>query len=299
VPVVLPAGPPPAPGDGSGLPPALGFVGDVHGDTAALSGVLGRGGALGVTEWVLLGDLEYRPDDAASRSFLDGLPAIARDHGARLRFVRGNHDDASRLDELAQAADGTVEASPALELLPDGHVFELAGLRFLAAGGASTPAAFRPHDWSAAEVLGEAALGRCYAAAPVDVVLAHDCPLEVPLRRRNTSWRPGNAHRERLSGLARALRPRWWISGHYHERVSALIDVGGEHPCRVEVLNRSGSGDQQFVVVTLDALRRSGDDPALRPRRRRSRATVVTVGAARGSRRDAPGGGRPPPASPR
>ena len=299
MPVVPPAGTPPSPGGRASLPPALGFVGDVHGDAEALSSVLGRGRALGVTDWVLLGDLEYRPDDGASRSFLERLPAIASDHGARLRFVRGNHDDAPRLEELAQAADGPVEASPGLELLPDGHVFELAGLRFLAAGGASTPAAFRPHDWSPAEVLGEAALGRCYAAAPVNVVLAHDCPLEVPLRRHNTLWRPGNAHREQLSGLARALRPRWWICGHYHERVSALIDVGGDHPCRVEVLNRSGSGDQQFVVVTLEALRRRGDDRALRPRRRRARATVVSVGSRRGSRRDAAGAGRSPTSSPR
>ena len=257
--------------------PAIGFVGDLHCDADGLEALLRRGRGLGITDWVLLGDLEYRPTHPASQALLDRLPAIVEETGAQLRFIRGNHDEADVLSVLADDAKEPVEVAPGLELLPDGLVWELHGLRLLVAGGARTIDASRGPEWSPNEAMSAATLARCMDAGEVDVVLAHDCPGEVPIARRHRRWRPGKDHRSKMSQLARSARPRWWISGHYHERLSALINLGQAPRCRVEILDRSGTGDNSFFVATSDSLKRTGDDEQLTVRPGKTRPNVVMV----------------------
>lgn len=263
------------------LTSAIGFVGDVHDDDQALRAILHAGRAHGVADWILLGDLEFRPREMEGRRFIESVGALAAEIGARLRFVRGNHDDADALEELVRGADAPVEVASGLELVPDGTVFELAGVRLLAAGGSPTAPGGAATTASPDASMAPEALARCMRAGPVDVVIAHDCPNEVPIPIRHRYWggQPGRNHRKKMSELARTVRPRWWISGHYHCRISTLVSVTSDDRCRVEVLNRNGSGPDQVLIATAETLLRPGDDRKVSPGPGRTTTNVITLRA--------------------
>ena len=108
---------------------------------------------------------------------------------------------------------------------------------------------------------------RCFQAideGPVDLVLSHDAPLEVPLGPL-TPWPPGDAHRRILSAIGARAKPRHWFAGHYHRRVSAAIEFRSM-PCAAEVLSCNGQGDRARLLIEAGDLAAAPPTP-LRPTR--------------------------------
>lgn len=240
------------------------FVGDVHGDTGFL---------LSAVRWavrerdcrmlVQLGDFGFWPGPAGV-AFLDAVERELAATDSALLCIDGNHDWHDWLAALRPGSDGLNRIRPHLWHAPRGSVLPLPGAdRCLAAGGAPSidkNARIEGLSWWAGETLSHTDVERCFGAidlGPIDLVISHDAPLEVPLGEL-LPWPPGYAHRRILSAIGWRARPRSWFSGHYHRRVSTVIELGGR-PCAAEVLSCNGEDDRARLIVEAAQLARSTD----------------------------------------
>ena len=200
--------------------------------------------------------------------------------GIELDFIDGNHENFDRLSSHPLRADGTQEVAPGVRHLPRGHRFELEGCRFLALGGATSldrMARRRGVSWWEQEAITPAEVEAC-GQEPVDVLLAHDMPIECGIRAdRHQSGYGLSAdmdwyrNRMRVSEVLQATQPSWVFHGHLHHRyerdlrpdvdasviglasdrqgidLSALVFVPGER--RVELLEPA-EGEHGAIVET-------------------------------------------------
>ena len=249
------------------MTPPLCFIGDCHGEDRWVAHVLKRAEAGGAKVAWALGDFGYWCHTPSGVRFLDRVQGYAEGRGIDLIFLRGNHENQEQLALLADGATGLVPVRPNVAFAPDGTIWEHAGLRFAVAGGAPsidmdqrTPGL----DWWPTETLSVAGSERLAAAGPVDVVLAHDCPLEVAMSGLH-DWPPGDAHREVMSSVADLLTPRWWFSAHYHRKVSEMVTTRRGHHVRAEILACEGTMTLGWLLVDPAALTVDGSDPRIHP----------------------------------
>ncbi len=244
------------------------FVGDSHGNAAWLGFAIRAAESNGSHRLVQLGDFGLWPGHRGE-VFLDEVAERLERHDVQLVFIDGNHDWHEQRLRLKPEEDGLVTLRPRLRYAPRGAVFEIApGVRALAVGGAPSidrDVRTQGVDWWPEEVLSFVEIERCLDAGPVDLVIAHDAPIEVPIPGIDDLWKPGVIHRKVMSALWSRARPRWWFSGHYHQRVSVIVDDPAGFATRFEVLDcdlaqNSGRG---WVAVDFEALKLAGDDPSV------------------------------------
>lgn len=229
------------------------FVGDAHGDSGFLASVGRWAAERSCRTLVQLGDFGFWPGPDGVR-FLDAVERDLARTGSVLVCVDGNHDWHDWLATLSPGPDGLNRIRPHLWHAPRGSVLPLPGAsRALAVGGAPSidrNARVEGASWWAGETISHAEVERCFQAidqGPIDVVLSHDAPLEMPLGPL-TPWPAGDAHRRILSAIGMRATPRHWFAGHYHRRVSATIEFRSR-PCAAEVLSCNGQGDRAFLLV--------------------------------------------------
>ena len=249
------------------MTPPLCFIGDCHGEERWVAHVLKRAAAAGAKVAWALGDFGYWCHTPGGVRFIDRVQGYAEGRGFDLIFLRGNHENQEQLANLAHGATGLVPVRPNVSFAPDGTIWEHAGLRFAIAGGAPsidmdqrTPGL----DWWPNETFSSASFERLDVAGPVDVVLAHDCPLEVTMSGLH-DWPPGDAHRDLMSTVADLLTPRWWLSAHYHRKVSQMVTTRGGHRFRAEILDCDGTMTLGWLLVDPSALAADGADPRIEP----------------------------------
>ncbi len=278
--------------------------GDVHGDTTAFRVLAERTAQMGLTRvLVSVGDFGIGPwghetQDRILRRADDLLEQL----DAVLLLTPGNHDnwdtiDAAVSDRRDELGFGVLGRHGRVRVSPRGHRFEVGGVRFGSLGGAvsvdqvSRQARHGPNAsgwwWPQEEptAVDIDALGD----EPLDVLVTHDVPAEVPLVGRDTWERwlidKSNQVRVLLRIAVDRTRPAVVFSGHWHRRVTHEIERADGGTSRVEVLSDEHTLGNAVVLDLVDVTR------PVRPLPDAWREHLDTGGAT-------PGTLEPPPAAP-
>ena len=246
------------------------FVGDTHGVRERTEAIIAEASCSGAKTIIQVGDFGIWPRMDHSRPRTDGfevdVAAMLERHGVeRLLFVDGNHDwhpwlrarrrkhEASLADIGGPLVERTVpvEDTGRVRWVPRGSLFELAGLRILCCGGAPSidPELRVPGQswWPEEEITDDDVTCSC-AVGRVDVLVTHDASELVAIPGIVDRWAPGEASRHRVERIRAATTPRWAFSGHYHKRLSTVVDDGRSQTCW-QVLGCENSPLIEHMVV--------------------------------------------------
>lgn len=117
------------------------------------------------------------------------------------------------------------------------------------------PAGYDLGAWWPQERITDDDVAACAAAGPVDVLVTHEVPTELPLQSPKHGWDVGDEQRSKVSRIRAAARPALHVAGHYHTH-ARYDDATG----RVVVLSADVEPSQvQWALL---------DDEAGRPRLR-------------------------------
>jgi predicted phosphodiesterase len=178
--------------------------------------------------------------------------------GVACSFIDGNHENFDRLAEFDLDASGRREVAPNVFHLPRGHRFDLGGVSFLACGGATSldrAGRVEGTSWWSAEALTTEDVSRC-GSEPVDVLLAHDMPIQCGIRKDRHQTGYGMQvdmdwylNRVRLGEVLEATTPAQVFHGHLHHRYDRALAAQG---CVVHGLG-SDAGPLGDAAVIFDS----------------------------------------------
>jgi predicted phosphodiesterase len=261
-------------------------LGDTHGDVRwceKVTRLAGRNNA----SWVLqVGDFGWFPNMRThsgrphSEFFAEAIDRACHLHGVDgWIFLDGNHDNHADLHARVERVDGCelVPLSDHLWYSPRGNVFELDGVRFGTLGGATSidawledsgvvfsgPPYVAGHNWwPDLEQPTEEDVSRLLLNEPVDVLLTHEAPLEMDLKRyegfKGIYIPPEIQQRARrsramVSTAAIALTPKVLIHGHWHGRYSGIARYGDlEVPVEGLAANNMRTGRDTKALLYID-----------------------------------------------
>lgn len=188
------------------------YVGDIHGDYAALRSVVlaALDRMPSIDRVVQVGDFGYWPRHRQDYSSLL-LPVP-------LFFIDGNHEDHHLLRMRGAELPGPVDEDCPAHWIPRGYVHD--GIAYMG-GGTSIDRFSRieGEDWFPTENIGEDEVARTIqqlVASPVKVIVAHETTSGAFHQIRQLGWSPVDRNRDLLEELFLAARPRAYIHGHYH-----------------------------------------------------------------------------------
>ena len=263
------------------------FVGDTHGERDRMEVIVSEAARRGARTIIQVGDFGIWPEMRHSRPQTDGfeveVAAMLERHGVDLLlFVDGNHDwhpwlrACRRKHEALLAENGPADADSTLtqrtvpvedtgrvRWAPRGSLLELAGLRILCCGGAPSidPELRVPGQswWPEEEITDDDVACSC-AVGRVDVLVTHDASELVAIPGIVDRWAPGEASRHRVERIRAATTPRWAFSGHYHKRLSAIVDDGRSQTCW-QVLGCEGNPIAEHMVFVDVAMLKEAPTP--------------------------------------
>jgi predicted phosphodiesterase len=237
------------------------LLGDTHRNLEVLAEAFKAARAAECEEIIQLGDFGFgwswlAIDDRLSVCRFSAAASILSEKtSVRCSFIDGNHENFDRLFELGLDERGRRQVAPGVYHLPRGHRFELDGCSFLACGGAtSLDRAARQEgvSWWAAEALSAEDVAAC-GSEPVDVLLAHDMPVQCGIRRdrhqtgfgipADMDW---YRNRLRLGEVLEATRPAHVFHGHLHHRYDRHLP---ELACEVHGLGSDAGPIEQAAVI--------------------------------------------------
>jgi Icc-related predicted phosphoesterase len=248
------------------------FVGDMHGDVGFARQAIRHAASVGIDRIVQVGDFGYWPHTQSGQRFLREVELAAESNGVTVWWIDGNHENHDMLSAQPRQSDGTVFISPHVRYVPRGHRWEWDGVRFGALGGAFS-VDWRGRtaglSWWATESPTETDLD-ALGAAPLDILVTHDCPAGIDLP---SGWTLPALDQQRCD-LVRALvlsavtatEPALVVHGHWHHRHTATltwtavgdtgdVDAVPWRSCIVEGLAHEGFGPRSgFLRVDLATL---------------------------------------------
>jgi hypothetical protein len=181
------------------------ILGDVHGRDLYLANAIALARAKGLDAIIQVGDYGYWPGHADSMTEPMGLPVY---------WVDGNHENHEQLKQFREPVN---EIAENLYYIPRGTVHEIQNKQVLFMGGAySIDKEYRTPglDWFPEETIGWADMQRAMGHDKADIVIAHDCPAEIPIL--TDTYQASIQNRSLLSMLLDNYRPEYWFFGHYH-----------------------------------------------------------------------------------
>ena len=202
--------------------------GDTHADFYRLEDLFMIQDGMECDELIILGDFGWWPYSTYAREkFLDKIDRP-------VTFIDGNHEYHR---DLPHDAENLVQVHHNVFYWPRGLVRNINGAAVLGIGGAASidrDSRTPEIDWFPNETATYAQIARCLEHKSVDVVLAHDFPVEFDLRlSENNSFsslakRPHIAasidkNRSNMSTIWKALEPEIWAAGHYHKYIKQLV----------------------------------------------------------------------------
>jgi len=249
------------------VPARIGVAGDWHGNTGwavrAIRRICAQLPGDGPRIVLHLGDFGIWPDRRGTE-FLARTDAALADAGAQLWFVDGNHEDHGMLGRLTPGPDGRSPVTGRIWHLPRGYRWQWHGRRWLALGGAvSLDRAERTagRDWFADEEISAGQAAAAVAGGRADVLVSHDCPAgiehaftAVPPAWSRSDVARSERHRERLAGVAAAVRPAVLLHGHLHEYYQRTVDLGWG-PVAVTGLDCDNAQQGNWGILDVTSLR--------------------------------------------
>lgn len=217
------------------------FAGDTHGNLSHCRYLFGIALGRDVDHVFILGDFGYWEHTREGVEFLDKLDTLATNNDIRVYFLDGNHDNVNLLLEKYDGVeylnpDGSIQIRSRITYMPRGLRWTWDGVRFIALGGAYSV----DKEWRLAmERKGKRKPGTLWFpgeemtdkefmaildddSSPVDVILAHDKPLNSnPMwnRKNITECMPNQI---RLQHAIDMLHPSLFLHGHLHYRYTDL-----------------------------------------------------------------------------
>jgi len=244
-------------------PDRVAFAGCWHGRTRYARTAIRHAADQGAQVIVHTGDLGVWVRSAA----MEALSMALHQHGVRMLWVDGNHDDHPGLAHIPPDVHGLHPVADQIWHLPRGYRWTWSRLRFLALGGAHsidrrlrTPG----QDWWPQEAITTTQALAAISQGPADVMVTHDCPSGVTpaglVSPLPDAWVPevpaADAHRALLGSVVDEVGPAWLIHGHYHARYTAHR-TGPARTCRVEGLSHwRDSLTNNIAVWDLAEMRR-------------------------------------------
>ena len=219
-----------------------------------------------------LGDFGFIWPRENTGNILSKLSRRLADRGQSLFFVDGNYEDFGRLLKFPIGADGLRWIRPNLAHIPRGYRTRLVSGRTLATlGGAnSVEAVLRQegYSWWAEEAITDADLA-ALGDDPVDILIGHDAPMNLPTLDRQLvetdELRPEASREYAAAGCAvfhrgfLQVQPKLYFGWHYHRFIDETVAYGtGEtrFVSRVVILDKNGSrhaiSQAILDVVTLE-----------------------------------------------
>ena len=190
--------------------------------------------------------------------YIDTLTEALAHSDVRLFFLRGNHDDPTKLDLTASSPSAL---SSHIYFLPDTYRFLIGEHRVLVLGGAGS--IDRSHrvegvSWWPNERLSVEAAAKAVSGGVADVVLSHDAPAGTPLvldtdfgaffERRDPGVLAWCAeHAERVASVVRGVDARVVVHGHHHVRATHVLPHA-RRPVAVCGLSCDGTALEDNVV---------------------------------------------------
>ncbi len=235
----------------------IGFLGDLHGNTAAGRFMLWSMWKQGVTIVFHVGDFGIYSDNPGMK-FASAMSEYAKKFGIVLIVVPGNHENWRIINEMV--GDNRIELAKYREniyIAPRGWRGEFGGMSFVALGGApSVDRKWRREDdaarkgwngkeptnllWYWQEQITGADVDYTVAGGYADVMVCHDAPNGIQGIDSKIRGNPHGFHisdilyaqegRDILSEAVRGVAPRFFYHGHYHfpvlEHIRAHNDIG-------------------------------------------------------------------------
>ncbi|MFB9651941.1 metallophosphoesterase family protein [Pseudarthrobacter oxydans] len=245
------------------------FIGDTHGDTSWMRTVLRSAARAGVRSLVHVGDDAFDWPGRNRSKHADRTQRLLAENGQTLHFSGGNHDNWKTLLELKTEPDGLATWRPNIRVFPRGGRAVVEGLTIGAIGGAYSVDADRrtlgTSWWDTEEPTREDAQ-RLVDGGPVDVLVTHDVPLDVPMvgdfKLPPATVDRANVTRQLLQDVVDQLQPGHVFCGHWHQRKTHELVHPNGSVTTVEVLaneyNRRTNavlvsrGEQGLMVEPLD-----------------------------------------------
>lgn len=214
----------------------LGVLSDIHGNYPWIKNRLQDFADLDIKLIVQLGDWGGLWPGNASDKFLYRVNKILTQNDQTILIVLGNHEDYVKASMLQPIHEGEFKdfrwnkKYDRIKYFYRGQKFALAGVNFLAVGGAnSIDRDYRvPNEswWPGEQISQEdIALAIKNSVDGVDVMLSHDAPIEIPLftdeEREKSLWSNtqinyANKSRYALSKIVQVAQPKLILHGHYH-----------------------------------------------------------------------------------
>jgi predicted phosphodiesterase len=217
------------------------LAGDTHGNTGHMKYLISTAKQKGCDRIFQLGDFGYWEHESSGVLYLDGVQKAAERARVTVYFLDGNHDKTSLLLEKYTDTDeeGFILVRPRVRYARRGHVWEWAGKRFIAFGGAYSvdkqyrldieEARRKPAGtlWFPEEEMTDKDMRDYLLAAPqtVDFIFAHDKPLMSNPGWNRKDIKECHPNQVRLQEAVDMLKPHLFAHGHLHYRYDDAIDT--------------------------------------------------------------------------
>lgn len=231
--------------------------GDSHGVAPAMASIMDRAARAGVRVLLSVGDYGIGPWPGESTSFTDLVDRYLVEDDAWLLVTPGNHENYDRIDAAPLDAADMVVLGERTRVLPRGYRWRIGGRSFASLGGAySVDRRFRRlgASWWAQEEITEqdlAALG----SEPVEVLITHEVPSGAPvtstMRLDPVTELEADRGRRLVRRAVEDTAPQVVLSGHWHQRLTHLLERTDGGISRIEVL-ADGSWPISQAAVVLD-----------------------------------------------
>lgn len=204
-------------------------VGDTHGQKG-LAHDISRVAAKHLCDSVIqLGDFGFgwRTGIKGNDLWLTEVAEAAAFHGVHWYFIDGNHDNHPKLWVTEMPEHVTYMARGAKLVVGNDTIGFMGGAVSVDKGGRNAYL-----DWWPTEEITYADVNKALDTwDDVSVVLTHDAPTAFPcLPDPDDDFWPAHiieqarAHRRNFDPILEAIKPKFWIHGHYHYRYTARID---------------------------------------------------------------------------
>lgn len=250
-------------------------LGDSHGNGGFVAEAIGAALGYGCEVIVQVGDFGIWDHKIDGVNFLNKMEEFLEKAGFPLIFCDGNHENFDSLYALPIDEDGFRRVRPHIWHAPRGHIWEMGGVTFMAMGGAHSidgprgvwqqgrgpkPARHVMDDpvdlgsWWPQETITPAEVVEAIQnieayPKPIDVLIAHDCPLGVDIPGID-GYPAGNENRRLLAQVCEAADPNVIFCGHFHLRYTGKFNNS-----RVEILAADVNQHDQALAVSIEQLK--------------------------------------------
>ena len=193
--------------------------------------------------------------------YLNRVVGACLEYGVDLRFIDGNHEDFTQLEDLR------IREGQLVNWLPRGYRWTWHDRTWLAlGGGVSLDRACRTEglDWWPQEEISDEQEAAVIADGHADVLISHDRPSGVihTFPDRPSWWDQRDVdrseqHEKRMQRIVDAVQPSYVIHGHLHRSYQRTCDFG-YGPVQVTGLDRDG---QELNYALLDTRTMAWDTP--------------------------------------